>query len=660
MSRALSLAKWLAPLAALSALACALLAPAEAGAARRQRRTPPANVRVPADGKPSPPAVSAVRGRVVYDDTTRPVRRARVTLVNGDGGRTEHVALTDSRGEFRIEGVPAGSYYASVDTPGVLSPFGFFSGERPRDASGMPDPGAGREFFDVIEVDGKQDLTVTVHARRGGAVSGRVSYADGDPAANVYITLMRRSADGRFEKFMPAASVAALTGQRADDRGQFRITGLPPGEYLVGVTELIHHGGEGAGAVDAGEDIYTAFRTMFTEHLLMTFHPSATSAKEAAVVKVGAGEERADIDISIPDRDLRTVSGVVRARRGGAPVAGARVAIAPRGGDSQAPTGPVAAYMESLEPGMNAATTDEQGRWRLVEIPDGDYVISVKPPKGDADAGAPAAFARSTPPPDEGEDEPPLNVNAAAPRPARPKRFYAPTSVKLDVSGGDVSEFVVEVAEGARIAGTVSVEGGGTPAYSHVSVLRLGEGGVPLEQAESESAGAQGGRFSVEGLAAGRFLIQPTLVGGEDEEEEEGVYLKSITWNGKDLLRAPLELAEGAEASGVRIIYGRNPATLRVSVRGAAARRPAEEFLVTLVPAELGAWSAHAQSFFCETEGGACDIPAPPGDYRVLAMRATTDPEDYEREVRRRAPNAARATLREGETSRVEVDAPGN
>jgi hypothetical protein len=656
MSRALRLTKWLALPAALFALACALFAPVEAGVARRAT---PQNARAPREEKPPEPEESVVRGRVVYDDTTRPVRRARVMLIKENNvGRSEYAALTDAGGDFVIWGVRAGVYYAFVDVPGVLSPVGFVSLETLRASPGTFGLGEGRRFFDLVEVDGKRDVNVTVHARRGASIAGRVTHADGDPAVNVSVNLLRRSSDGRVQKYLPGASAAALSGLRTDDRGMFRLTGLPPGEYLIGVNEAVNHGSPFVGARSAGEDLSGLFRGMFTPQLLMTFYPSATSLKEAGVIKVGPGDERADADIRIPERDLRLVGGVVRARRGGRPVGLASVTITRRD-DPLSPGAPLVPHYEGSEYEPNSTTTNDEGRWWLFEVPDGSYTITVRPPEEYEEAPAVASVNMNTSDANANVVAGVTNTNTSEYRPPRRKRSYAPTRVNLEVSGGDVTEFVVEVAEGARVAGTVTVEGGGKPAYWHVSVMRVGEGGaVHEEEGQAEVVGTRGSRFAVEGLSAGKFLIQPTLVGGDDEEDEE-LYLKSIMWNGRDLLRTPLELAEGASVEGVRIVYGRNPATLRVTVRG-AGRRQAEEFLIAVVPTDLSAWSPYGEQASCLTEGGACEVSAPPGEYRVLAMRTPEGPEDYEQEVRRRAPNAVRVTLREGETGRVEVDAPGN
>src|SRR5688572_19097590 len=94
-NRALKLARWLPPTAALFALACTLLAPTEAGAGRAAADARPRAARRSAQIRESVrelqegerETASAVRGRVLYDDTERPARRARVMLVGEGGGR---------------------------------------------------------------------------------------------------------------------------------------------------------------------------------------------------------------------------------------------------------------------------------------------------------------------------------------------------------------------------------------------------------------------------------------------------------------------------------------------------------------------------------------------------------------------------------------------
>ncbi|HEX8719385.1 MAG TPA: carboxypeptidase-like regulatory domain-containing protein, partial [Pyrinomonadaceae bacterium] len=363
------LARLLLPAAALFALAGALLVPAEAGlasssaAAPRARRARQEEARAPEKERP---AESTVRGRVVYDDTERPVRRAQITLLGETGDRTEFGALTDARGYFTIRKVRAGTYVVAVGVPGVISPTGFMTFDELR-APGLPDFGEGRKFFDVVEVNGKEDATVTVHARRGAALSGRVTYADGDPAPSVTVHIVRRDSEGRLRRLLPSG-LSAFMLNRTDDRGQFRVAGLPPGEYYVSVTEAAVHGAESRGARPYGAP--NVIEELAGQHFLVTYHPSASGVKEAESVKVAAGEERADVDVVIPERALRTVAGQVRSRRDGRPVARARVTIVRRDDASEETA---ALYYDTSRLSNNGTTTDEAGRFQFKEIPDGAY-----------------------------------------------------------------------------------------------------------------------------------------------------------------------------------------------------------------------------------------------------------------------------------------------
>ena len=645
------LARWLLLLPALFALACALLAPAEAGRAPGVA-APRRNTQEGQDGqerqKRKPEANSTVRGRVVYDETSRPVRRARVILTGNGGGRAEYGALTDGRGEFRISGVRAGTYFAFVDVPGVLSPVIFISVEEMRHGSSvMPDLGAGRAFFDVIEVNGKEDVSVTVHARRGGSIAGQVTYADGDPAVNLHVSLMRRDAAGRLQKFMTGVNLISMSGFRTDDRGMYRLTGLPPGEYVVGVSEPVDHSPDGS--VHRSDDIPSMFEGMSEQQLLMTFHPSSTSAKEAAVVKLAAGDERTDVDVRIVERELRTVSGVVRARRDKQPLARAQVTITRR--DDPLGAGGMINFFGPGDSARHGTTTDEEGRWQFGEIPDGPYTISVKP-SDEYEPGTAVASMNSN----VSVESPMTAVNMNRDyRPPRRKRGYAPARRDVEVSGGDLSEVVIEAGEGGRISGRITVEGGDANTYAHVSATRLPDGGSRgVDSSDYHSAEVNGSRFILEGLPAGRFQLQSSTYEGG------ATYVEAMTWNGKDLLREPLVLAEGGTVEGVQIVLARNPATLRLKAVRAGDRKPSLNVFAFLLPTDTPDLLAYnAQSSSCATsEEGFCLLKAPPGEYFVLVLPRSVLRESVEAEVRRRAATAPRVTLRAGETKELEVVVP--
>jgi hypothetical protein len=72
----------------------------------------------------SRPKQSTVRGRVIYEDSRRPLRRVQLTIWDPAGkNRTRpYDAWTDGNGEFQIVDVPAGKYFIDVSAPGIIHP----------------------------------------------------------------------------------------------------------------------------------------------------------------------------------------------------------------------------------------------------------------------------------------------------------------------------------------------------------------------------------------------------------------------------------------------------------------------------------------------------------------------------------------------------------
>ncbi|HEX5706518.1 MAG TPA: carboxypeptidase-like regulatory domain-containing protein [Pyrinomonadaceae bacterium] len=594
---------------------------------------------------------SVVTGRAVYGETDRPVRRAKVMLLTVDGRGPEYNGLTNERGEFRIAKVPPGEYIAAVDAPGVISPVSYLSiGE----VEETPNLSEVVKHFETISIDGKGARELTVRARMGAAVGGRVTYADGDPAPGLIVHVLRKTG-GRYAKTLLGLNVSTLVSARTDDRGVFRVAGLPPGEYVIGVSEAADHDEEG----NRREADYTGPLSMlelFGRQLLTTYHPSAWTMKEATVVKVDGGDEREGVDIVIAERATRVVAGLVRGRGDKRPVRRARVVLARRDGESAATD---AISMPPLEEmGRPGVWADAQGRWSLKNIPDGAYTLHVRPPESYEDNAESYASANAN-----------MNVNMgvnmsgnmnAAPAP-RPLRKYTPARIDIEVSGGDLLDVSVELPEGAQISGTVAYEGDNPrPSYGHIFASRADV--TPAESRWSGSAGSatfHGDSFTIDGLKAGRYFIHASL-----PDRGEGMfYVKSLTWRGRDLLREPLEVGDGATVEGVSVVFAGDAPTLRVRAVTDGDKRPARGALVLIAPPETTATAAsHPRLFSCTTgNDGTCFVTVAPGDYAVVVMSSRAgSPRPSAEEMARRWAGATRVSLRAGETETVEVVAKGN
>src|SRR5215207_3449430 len=105
--------------------------------------------------------------------------------------------------------------------------------------------------------------TLSAQTSQTGAMQGRVSTPDGRPLANATVTV--KQADGSYPRTT-----------RTDDRGEFRINFITPGEYRAEV-RLLGYGPHDRGAV--------LVRATEVTRLEVTMQPSAT---ELAAVNVTA------------------------------------------------------------------------------------------------------------------------------------------------------------------------------------------------------------------------------------------------------------------------------------------------------------------------------------------------------------------------------------
>jgi hypothetical protein len=162
-----------------------------------------------------PTGTASLVGRVAAAETGRPLKRARVTVAPIDG-RPRSV-LTDEAGRFAVKDLPAGKYAVSaVKTGFVRTAFG----QRRALRDGTP-----------IEVrDGQTVSSVDMILPRGGVITGRLRDEDGEPLSRAGVRALRFQYQRGERRLMPAGN------DQTDDRGEYRIFALPPGEYVVTAT----------------------------------------------------------------------------------------------------------------------------------------------------------------------------------------------------------------------------------------------------------------------------------------------------------------------------------------------------------------------------------------------------------------------------------------
>lgn len=571
--------------------------------------------------KPDVPAKSIVRGRVIYEDTNRPVRRARIMLLPASGkGGPDHTGTTDAHGEFRIESVGAGSYFVMVDAPGIITPFSQI------DISEVSNEKATllsiRKEFDEVSVNGTNSVEVQVRARRGGSITGRITYAEGDPAINVPVTILRKK-DDRLIRFITSFSPSALMGFKTDDRGIYRIAGLPPGEYIVGAIEPY-------GPNSTVED-YSEYSLFGKGSLSTSYYQNETNPRQATPVKVEAGQEATEINITLVERATYTISGTVVARQGRAPVR-ARVSIQPRSEDSQNP------FLESGQ----GTPTDAAGRWSIPNVPDGAYIIIVDPIRED--------YTETE------ETDVPVGVSAqstqSSRRPQRPPTpAYTRRQQDVTVSGADLSGIVIELSEGGRIQGTVAVEGNKKFLQGGANILLVAMGGKSMF--EKYGSIQEDGKFIFDAVPPGEFYL---YLPGAGEE----YYIKAMSAGGTDLLREPLKVGQGTNIDNVAITVSSEVATLTGRVLSSEDGKPVRGASVLVVPADPARWRFVNAFLYGSTDGaGAFKVTGAPGAYLVITLAAGEQLRGLnEAFIRARAATAKQVSLQANGRETIELIAP--
>ena len=165
---------------------------------------------------PSPPAATGrIAGTVRNAETGVPLKDATVRLVPPE---VPINAITDQDGKFVLDGVPAGSYSVVATLTGFA----------------YPDPNPGTPYARGPYVNlgnGQRAEGVTVKLVPTVSISGRVLDKNGQPATSLSVLPAQKTYDANgIETVRPGGP--ARFG-RTDENGDYRISGLLPGEYYI-------------------------------------------------------------------------------------------------------------------------------------------------------------------------------------------------------------------------------------------------------------------------------------------------------------------------------------------------------------------------------------------------------------------------------------------
>jgi len=510
-------------------------------------------------------ATGSIVGRIVtLDAQPRPLRRARITIGGGSLPNPRTTISADD-GTFAFERVPAGRFTLVAAKEGYV-PMNFGATR------------SGRPGTTVAVADGLP-TRVELRLPRGAVIAGTVTDIDGQPAAGVRVNVFTRRfvATGPTEyRYMTAGTPGTAT---TDDRGTYRVFGLPAGDYIVSAqpspVQELPAGTEGI-AVRMMARGAPSSRDML---LSQVFHPGGTDPTRAGRISVRAGDERTGIDVQLEYVPLATISGTANLPSGFGP---ARITLTRLDELARLPSGPV-------------ASADAQGRFKFTSVPPGRYRLA----------------ARGVPPSEASNTRISTAVNVQ----------YATADVV--VNGEDV-DVALATQAALTIAGRVAFETEGAPPPDLPVALRINLQALP---ALGGSWGLpqlviDGGRFRMDGILPGTYRPLNTLQGIRAPIGRW--WLKSIIAGERDLLDAPLEFRQSID-DAVATLSDR-VSEVAGTVTDAQGRPDIDPYVVVFA-VDRTSWFANSRRVVAvkpDRDGRFSIRNLPPGEYRA-AVAADLD-----------------------------------
>ena len=229
---------------------------------------------------PPPPPRGVIAGRITAFSTSAPLARARVILSADPAAMPfPRVLLTEADGTFRFTDLPATDSFLLTVTKTGYAPRAF--GEAP--------PAVPPSLITLGPDEVKENVVVQLAAHV--SIAGRVLDEDGTPFAGALVEAMRAVYEGQKRTLVTVSE--AVT----DDRGEFRLVGLAPGQYYLSAFDPAF--------LSVGDKEGQLFYSP-------TFYPGVTFPDEAVRITLdpGVNSERLEFKLQIirPSRVLGSIT----------------------------------------------------------------------------------------------------------------------------------------------------------------------------------------------------------------------------------------------------------------------------------------------------------------------------------------------------------------
>ena len=585
----------------------------------------------------SPPQVqSGVIAGAVFDAATGAPIPGAVVYLHRDPRDTAFMMrqvrqLTDSQGRFAFTDLAASDRYVVS-----AAQFGFFDGGF--GAANEP----GMDTRTISLADGQWITNHRVLLHRPASVSGTVTDEGGEPVVGAYVRVLTRI----FVAGRP--HLASGPSATTDDRGFYRISNLPPGQYVVSIPSVSQSmqnadlaqaiappGGNTSMAGGAPStrpdtsgpepslDLGTSIRLVLGRFAVpppprngqvftypMTFYGGANVA-QAVTLDLRLGDERVGLDIKLEPVATTTVSGTVQ----GSSKTLARLTLRL-----------LAAGLETVGEGNETATAAvaADGSFTFYAVPAGNYTIDA--PSFISEYLVNSSSFTSRPPTRLSNGWSSGSVASGPPGTQIMRGRSRPdpltwARVPVAVTNQPLTDVVIAMKPTAAISGKVEYDTDpGQPEAKLPTFVALraepANGDPGLGQGDSARFDNTTGEFTIEGLLGGAYLLRGV--------SSAAWQVKSVVAGGRDLTHQPFDTS-GGDVTGVVVTLTNRQQEIFGTVRDAQGAI-APESMVVVFPAEPAQWSDYGlsaprfRSVTVRADGTYRIGNLPAGDYFAVAI----------------------------------------
>ena len=471
------------------------------------------------------------------------------------GTQTWPMALTDRDGRFAFPDVRPGRYTVRAVREG------FFG----KPVNGTYPP---TSWSDIVVAE-KETRQVSLSLAQGAIIAGRVYDTTCAALLNAQVQAYSTAYQTGFALLQPAIGGPPKT---TDDRGEYRLFWLPPGDYYLGATPPARAGGPG-----------TPFQPG-----ARTFYPGMTRLNDAMPITIRGGEDLRGMDIAIRPTALFKISGTV-----------ANSIPTQVNPDGNVVPSTVFFHLANrdLETPNDAAIANNAGNISLA-LNSGPFELSNVPP------GSYEVLARVA--------DPGAGTGLSA---------FSYGRAIVDVDDRDVRDVAIAITPPATLKGTVKTAGGAAlPPNLRVAITPMGGSTrvalYTLVAARGATPIAADGSFAVSSVPPGRFRV------GAISGLPPDFYIADVRQNAMSVFDSGFDIGSGAP-DPLEIVVSSGAGVVDGIVEDGPSRTVAGA-VVALVPEskrfENRALFANATS---DSSGRFTFRGVGPGDYRLFAWEST-------------------------------------